>query len=585
MIKYTIIPNINSHIYNVKLSFVASSESHVLKLPVWIPGSYMVREFSKNIVSINTVQVSHKLVQLDKNTWEVSNLMLDMEVNIIYNVYAYEFGIRTAFLDFMRGYFNNTSLCLYVDGKENLQHSITINELPQNWQIATALDKVSDSQYSADNYDMLIDCPVELGEFKRLEFVIKDVPIYFILSGTIIKNFDERRFLSDVNAICQTEIDLFGGIPPFKNYTFILYLGGEVYTGLEHRNSTLLMAPYYSLPISGQTDIGDDYLKILGLISHEFFHTWNIKRIKPQVFNPYVLDKENYTKLLWWFEGVTSYYDDLILRKSGLIDDKRYLKLIIDNINNVYKYNGNKIQTLTNSSMTAWTKYYRQDENSPNAIVSYYVKGALVGMCLDLIIRDKTKSKSLDDVILGLYIKWQHDGLGILEDQLSELINQYTGLDLSAEIHQFVDTCEELPFNDLLSKFGVNVQTINNQRNSDNGTVIEDTRELPLTKKFDLGCKLIKEALGYRVTNVYDNTLAWNMGLATNDMIIAIDNIKLSDFDKQIALYALGSEISLTLFRQERLISVNFKLVEPSLDIRFLQIIDKDKLSNWLKSI
>ncbi len=585
MIKYTIIPNINSHIYNVKLSFVASSESHVLKLPVWIPGSYMVREFSKNIVSINTVQVSHKLVQLDKNTWEVSNLMLDMEVNIIYNVYAYEFGIRTAFLDFTRGYFNNTSLCLYVDGKENLQHSITINELPQNWQIATALDKVSDSQYSADNYDMLIDCPVELGEFKRLEFIIKDVPIYFILSGTIIKNFDERRFLSDVNAICQTEIDLFGGIPPFKNYTFILYLGGEVYTGLEHRNSTLLMAPYYSLPISGQTDIGDDYLKILGLISHEFFHTWNIKRIKPQVFNPYVLDKENYTKLLWWFEGVTSYYDDLILRKSGLIDDKRYLKLIIDNINNVYKYNGNKIQTLTSSSMTAWTKYYRQDENSPNAIVSYYVKGALVGMCLDLIIRDKTKSKSLDDVILGLYIKWQHDGLGILEDQLSELINQYTGLDLSAEIHQFVDTCEELPFNDLLSKFGVNVQTINNQRNSDNGTVIEDTRELPLTKKFDLGCKLVKDAFGYRVTNVYNNTLAWNIGLATNDIIIAIDNIKLSDFDKQIALYALGSEISLTLFRQERLISVNFKLVEPSLDIRFLQIIDKDKLSNWLKSI
>jgi predicted metalloprotease with PDZ domain len=188
-------------------------------------------------------------------------------------------------------------------------------------------------------------------------------------------------------------------------------------------------------------------------------------------------------------------------------------------------------------------------------------------------------------VILGLYIKWQHDGLGILEDQLSELINQYTGLDLSAEIHQFVDTCEELPFNDLLSKFGINVQTINNQRNSDNGIVIEDTRELPLTKKFDLGCKLVKDTLGYRVSNVYDNTLAWSMGLAANDIIIAIDNIKLSDFDKQIALYALGSEISLTLFRQERLISVNFKLVEPSLDIRFLQIIDKDKLSNWLKSI
>ncbi len=583
MIKYTITPNINSHTYNVKLSFVATSSSHILKLPVWIPGSYMVREFSKNIVSIDTVQVSHQLVQLDKNTWEISNLIPNSEVNVIYNVYAYEFGIRTAFLDFTRGYFNNTSLCLYVDGKEHLKHTITIKQLPQNWQIATTLDKVSDSQYSADNYDMLIDCPVELGAFKRLEFIIKGVPIYFILSGTIIKNFDEKRFLSDVNTICQTEIDLFGGIPPFKNYTFILYLGGEIYTGLEHRNSTLLMAPYYSLPVSSQTEIGGDYLKLLGLISHEFFHTWNVKRIKPQVFNPYDLDNENYTKLLWWFEGITSYYDDLILRKSGLIDDKRYLKLITDNINNVYKYNGNKIQTLANSSMTAWIKYYRQDENSPNAIVSYYVKGALVGMCLDLLIRDRTKSKSLDDVVLGLYNKWQHDGLGILEDELPELIKQYTGLDLSAEIHQFVDTCEDLPLNDLLSKFGVNVQTINNQRNSDVGHVIKDTSELPTAKKFDFGCKLVKDAFGYRVINVYDNTLASNLGLAANDVIIAIDDIKLSDFDKQVALYTVGDDISLTLFRQEKLISINFKLIESNFDIRFLQITDKDRLPYWLK--
>ena len=584
MIKYTIIPTINSHIYHVKLSFVATFSFHILKLPVWIPGSYMVREFSKNIVSIDPVQVSHKLVQLDKNTWEISNLMPDTDVNVIYNVYAYEFGIRTAFLDFTRGYFNNTSLCLYVDGKEHLHHTITINELPKNWQIATALDKISDNQYSADNYNMLIDCPVELGIFKRIEFAIKGVPIYFILSGTIIKSFDEKRFISDVHAICQTEIDLFGGAPPFKHYTFILYLGGEVYTGLEHRNSTLLMAPYYSLPTGGQTkDIGDDYLKLLGLISHEFFHTWNVKRTKPQVFNPYKLDKENYTKLLWWFEGITSYYDDLILRKSGLIDDKRYLKLITDNINNVYKYSGNKIQTLTNSSMTAWTKYYRQDENAPNAIVSYYVKGALVGMCLDLIIRDRTKSKSLDDVVLGLYNKWQHDGLGILEDQLPELIKQYTGLDLNDEIYLFIDTCEELPFNDLLVKFGVKIQTINKQKNSDTGHVIKDNSELPMAKNFDLGCKLVKDAFGYRVTNVYDNTLAWNIGLAANDVIIAIDNIKLSDFDKQVALYTLESKISLTLFRQEKLININFKLVEPSFDIRFLHITDKDKLSKWLK--
>lgn len=583
MIKYTIIPNINSHTYNVKLSFIASLSTHILKLPVWIPGSYMVREFSKNIVSINTLQMSHKLIQLNKNAWEISNLTPNTEVNILYNIYAYEIGIRTAFLDFNRGYFNNTSLCLYVDGQQNSKHIITVSQLPQNWQIATGLEKISDNQYSADNYDILIDCPVELGIFKRLEFNIKGVPLYFILSGTIIKNFDEKRFVSDVAKICQTEIDLFGGAVPFKCYTFILYLGGDIYTGLEHRNSTLLRAPYFSLPVNEQTDIVDDYLKLLGLISHEFFHTWNVKRIKPQVFNPYDLDNENYTKLLWWFEGITSYYDDLILRKSGLIDDKRYLKLVTDNINNVYKYNGNKVQTLTNSSMTAWTKYYRQDDNSPNAIVSYYVKGSLAGLCLDLLIRDITKSKSLDDVLLGLYNKWQQDGLGILEDELPDLIKQYTSIDLSAEIHQFIDTTDDLPIKELLFKFGVTVTSISNQRQSDTGQVIKDISELPKNSKFDLGCKLLKDAIGYRVINVYDNTIAQDSGLAANDVILAIDDIKLTDFDKQIALYTLGSEISLTLFRQEKLTSVQFKLVEPNFDIGFLQISDKDKLSKWLK--
>ena len=583
MIKYTIVPNPNSHIYNVKLSFVACFDTHILKLPVWIPGSYMVREFSKNIVSIDTVQAQHKLDQLDKNTWQISNLTPNAEINIIYNIYAYEFGIRTAFLDFNRGYFNNSSLCLYIDGMQNLEHSITLDQLPKNWQIATGLNKISDNEYSADNYDMLIDCPIELGIFKRLHFTIKGVPLYFVLSGTVIKDFDEKRFIADAMAICQTEIDLFGGTPPFDNYTFILYLGGEVYTGLEHRNSTLLMAPYYSLPVKDQISIGEEYLKLLGLISHEFFHTWNVKRIKPHAFTPYDLDNENYTKLLWWFEGVTSYYDDLILKKSGLIDDARYLKLITDNINSVYKYNGNKIQTLTNSSMTAWTKYYRQDENSPNAIVSYYIKGSLVGLCLDLIIRDRTKSKSLDDVILGLYDKWQHDGLGIMENELPDLIQKFTGLDLSEEISQFIDTTNDLPITELLSKFGVMVHCVSNQRQIDSGNLIKDISELPSVKKFDLGCKLVKESMGYKITNVYDNTIASDIGLATNDIIIAIDNIKLTNFDKQISLYNLGSEISLTLFRQEKLISVYFKLLEPNFDISFLQIADKDKLSNWLK--
>jgi predicted metalloprotease with PDZ domain len=582
MINYIITPDVNSHIYNVKLSFVAKQAKHLLKLPVWIPGSYMIREFSKNIVSIGAFNPEYQLSQLDKNTWELSELTPGANVNVSYNVYAYEFGIRTAFLDVNRGYFNNTSLCLSVDGQENCPHIITLNQLPENWHIATGLSQIGINQFRADNYDELIDCPVELGDFTRLEFYVKGIPHYFILSGTIPKYFDDKRLIADVVKICQTEIDLFGGIPPFKDYTFILYLGGEIYTGLEHRNSTLLLAPYYSLPVMSQSAISDDYLKLLGLISHEFFHTWNVKRIKPQVFNPYNLNNENYTHLLWWFEGITSYYDDLILHKSGLIDNKRYLQIVTDNINNVYKYAGVKNQTLTNSSMTAWIKYYRPDDNSPNALVSYYVKGSLVGLCLDLLIRSKTISKSLDDVLLGLFNKWQHDGLGIMEDELPKLIQEYTGCDLRDEINQFINTVENLPLDELLSQFGVLVHTAINQRQSDTGKIIKEASELPTMPKFDLGCKLAKDALGYKILYVYDDTIAQTAGLAANDIIIAIDAIKLTDFEKLIALYNVGSEITLTLFRQERLISVKLTLESPNFNIRYLQITDTHKLAKWL---
>lgn len=582
MINYVITPDLNSHVYLVKLTFIPQKSNHILKLPVWIPGSYMVREFSKNIVRITADQNGAQCHQINKNTWNLTNLNTGTEVSINYAVYAYEFGIRTAFLDFNRGYFNNTSLCLYVEGEQQTPHSITLNGLPAGWQVATGLTKTGVNQFQAQNYDELIDCPVELGDFTRLEFVVKERKHFFVLSGTIPECFDEKRFIADVSKICETQINLFGGIAPFNDYTFILYLGGEIYTGLEHRNSTLLLAPYYSLPVTHQTDINDDYLKLLGLISHEFFHTWNVKRIKPQVFNPYNLESENYTKLLWWFEGITSYYDDLILRRSGLIDNKRYLQLITDNINSVYKYAGVSEQTLTNGSLTSWIKYYRQDENSPNSLVSYYVKGALVGLSLDLLIRDKAKNKSLDDVMLGLYQKWQGDGKGIEEDEFPQLIKRYTGCDLTNEINHFIDTCDELPLEQFLAKFGVTVHTLLQQRQSDTGKIIDSKNALSKITKFDLGCKLVKEHLGYKISFVYNDSIAQQVGLAANDLIIAINDIKLTDFDKQIALFKKDSKLNLSVFRQERLLYITATLTQPSFKIRHLAIDDMQKLSVWL---
>ena len=584
MISYSITLEVNTHTYLVTLSFVANKSKHTLKLPVWIPGSYMIREFSKNIVNLQILQSKNICLstQINKNSWLLENLQVGSEVHVVYTVYANDLNIRGAFLDINRGSFNHSSLCLYVDGMEKYTHTITLNSLPLKWKIATSLTKLGKYKYRAKNYDELIDSPVELGNFVDWKFKIGDKPISFILSGTLVGQIDKSRFINDVSKICQKQIDLFGGVAPFKKYLFILYLGGEVYTGLEHQNSTLLMAPYYSMPILDQDSINDEYLKLLGLISHEFFHVWNVKRIKPQAFNPYDLDNETYTNLLWWFEGITSYYDDLILYRAGLIDKKRYLGIIAKNINDVYKYDGVNQQTLANSSKTAWVKYYKPDENSPNALVSYYVKGSLVGMCLDLLIRSKTKHKSLDHVMLGLYKKWQVDGMGICENELPQLIKTFTGCDLSKQIYSFVDTCSELPLGKLLDKFGIVLYKVDNLRYSDVGSVVEDATELPINTKFDLGCKLSKEFIGYRVVNVYNRSIAMDTGLSPNDVIIALDNLKLNDFEKQIGVYKQGSKIEITVFRHDKLIKLKMKLRYPNCSIRYLKVLDNMQLAKWL---
>ena len=582
MVKYTIIPDCRSHTYLVQLQFTPNNKIAELKLPAWIPGSYMIREFSKNIIKISASQNKSaiQIWQINKNTWYISDLTPNKPVTVSYEVYAYDTGIRTSFIDLNRGYFNNTSLCLYAVGYEDKEHQIIIDKLPAKWEIATGLKKRND-KFIAKNYAELIDCPFELGKFTRISFNVKDILHHIILSGVTPKHFSKKKLIDDVTKICSTQIDLFNGAG-FSEYTFILNLAGDIYTGLEHKNSTLLMAPYYSLPLKHQTQRQRDYLKLLGLISHEYFHAWNVKLIKPQAFNPYNLDTENYTSLLWWFEGITSYYDDLMLYRAGIINKNEYLQIILDNINNVYKYDGVNQQSLANSSLTSWTKYYRPDENSPNAMVSYYTKGSLVGLCLDLLIRDKTENESsLDMVMQNLYSKWQNDGLGLLEDELPNLITSYTGCDLRKQIEDFTQTTKNLPLKRLLAKFGMNLIQINGNY-LNNGKVLAKLEKLPVLDKQNFGAKLSKESLGYKVINVYVNGNAYKAGIAANDLIIALDDTQLFDIDRQLLLYSTGDKITVTLFRQARLLRIDLKLENKNVPIHHVRIMDNKLLSHWL---
>lgn len=580
-ISYQITPRPEQHIYQVQLNFTATSSNQELRLPVWIPGSYMVREFSKNLIRLGVSQneIERKSVQLNKNTWLVSGLEVGSKVSVNYTVYAYEYGIRTAFLDHTRGYFNPTSLCLSLVGCEDIQHTVNLVNLPSNWEVACGLSSSEINSFVAQNYDELLDMPFELGVFKRLEFKVAGVSHYLVLSGTMLP-FDEARILADMHKVCEYQINLFGGIAPYLDYTFILNLSGEILTGLEHRNSTLLMAPAHSLPnLNGSND--EDYIKLMGLISHEFFHTWNVKRIKPKVFTPYNVGEENYTKLLWWFEGVTSYYDDLVMYRAGIIDQAKYLNIIVENLNNVYKFAGVTEQSVANSSLTSWVKYYRQDENSPNSIVSYYVKGSLVALCLDLLIRDQSEF-SLDTVMLYLFKQWQENPIGVGEDEFPAIIQAATGVDLSKFIRQATETTDMLPYLELLAKFGLNLTTRPAKNYQDNGKFNLAAISATEVKLGDLGVKLDKQHLGYLVKNVYVGTPAERAGLAANDLIIALNQVKLSNLEKQLGFVQIGELIELTVFRHERLLTFNLELTACGKTVFELNLSDSRLLANWL---
>src|SRR5690606_9976933 len=309
--------------------------------------------------------------------------------------------------------------------------------------------------------------PVERGEFALATFRAHGVQHDVVITGNV-PNLDLPRLTSDLRKICEAQIALFEPASrraPMKRYVFMTLAVGDGYGGLEHRASTALICSRNDLPVKGQKEVGDGYRSYLGLCSHEYFHTWNVKRIKPDAFAPYDLRSENYTTLLWLFEGFTSYYDDLMLVRSGVIDEDAYCKLVAKTLNSVLRGTGRKKQSVAESSFDAWVKYYRQDENASNAIVSYYAKGSLIGLALDLTIRSGTRGKrSLDDVMRALWDRYGRDfytpdgGRGVSESELEALLDEVAGFSLKRFIDRYVRGTDDLPLADLLEPFGVELK-------------------------------------------------------------------------------------------------------------------------------
>ena len=455
------------HRYAVELRIAQPAAQQTVSLPVWIPGSYLIREFARNLDGLCAAQgkTARIVRQLDKCSW-VIDCTPGRALTLRYTVYAFDPSVRAAWLDEERGFFNGTSLLLRVHGQESRPHHLAVDAPPDaaGWQLASAMapvavDRRGFGTYVAATYDELIDHPVELGAFWSGRFEARGVAHRFVVVGAPA-SFDGARLLRDAQAICETQIDFWRACPRelTGDYVFLLNAGAGGYGGIEHRASCALVCsradlPRIDVPLAGKID-ENAYQTLLGVISHEYFHSWNVKRLKPAAFARFDYGRENATDLLWFFEGFTSYYDDLLLRRAGLIDDTAYFKLLTKSINQVLQAPGRKVQSVAQASFDAWTRFYRADENTPNSTISYYSKGAHVALCLDLTLRHEGRA-TLDDVMHAL---WQRcpDGL-VVEADIAAALKACGGRAFTDELAAWVHGTGDLPLEALLKTQGVEI--------------------------------------------------------------------------------------------------------------------------------
>ncbi|WP_291374711.1 M61 family metallopeptidase [Acinetobacter sp. UBA6720] len=553
------------HLIHVTLRFVADP-TQVLSLPTWIPGSYLIREFSKHIESVRAYDEEGRLLQIqkfEKNKWRLFNTDHEL-ITVEYDVYAYDLSVRGAYVDQTRLYVNPACACLGLEGQEDkaIEVELFLPDELKHFQLATGMASKSLVKgrftLKAKNYAELIDAPFELAEQTRFVFEANGIPHEFVVSGKHAMN--AARMQQDIEKICATEISMFGSAP-FANYTFMTMATANSYGGLEHPNSTSLISPREDLPkVNEPEEPSEDYQRFLGLCSHEYFHSWLVKFIRPENFVNYDLNKEGYTSLLWIFEGFTSYYDDLILLRSGVISQASYIKLLKTQIDRYLQNPGRFVQSVSESSFDAWVKFYRQDENSNNAGTSYYNKGCLVALCLDLGLR--LRGSSLDALMRKLYENAQK-GIQVHERTIVELCNELTGDNWIEQVNHLINTTDELPLDQLFPEFGLSYS-------------LKNDKSLPL------GLKLVDKPEGVLVQSARRDGAAAQAGLSAHDVIIAIDGLKATV--KLVEKYAKQDDTySILAFRRDELLSFDVKAAGSALTEVELKVEDQAQAEKWLK--
>ena len=563
----------HAHQFTVELALQAPAQTQ-LALPAWIRGSYLIRDFAKHVSGLTAWRADLPLAitRLDKSRFRVEAEAGALTLR--YQVHALDESVRKAWLDTRRGFFNFSSLVYCPQGFEAQPFTVEIvkPQAPEcaGWQLATALTPVACGDdgfgvYRAADYETLIDSPVEMAAFRRFDFTAAGLLHSFVLSGRCA--LDEARLARDVAAICTAQRAMFGDEPAMPRYWFLTNVTANGYGGLEHRESTALVCARKDLPRLGEAGMSRDYRTFLGLVSHEYFHLWNVKRITPRGFAESRLDAPGYSADLWHYEGVTSYYDDLFLRRAGLIDAASYLDLVAEAATRHERTPARLVHSLADASWETWIKYYQPDDNSPNASTNYYVKGALVALCLDLLLR-RDSSVTLDDVMRDLWQRHGRSDTPAPEGALEASAIALSGLPLQDFFDQAIRGTGELPLAETLADFGVRAE-----RRAATGTQDAGGRSSGAGLKQTLGCVLKADG---SIAHVLTGSPAQKAGLAAGDVLIALDGLRLSAANLAARVDALpATPVELVWFRADELMRASITPAAAALDTWTLTLDDQ----------
>ncbi|MTJ11716.1 M61 family metallopeptidase [Anabaena sp. UHCC 0187] len=531
-----------THLFEVTLHIVNYPNSILdLKMPVWTPGSYLVREYEKNLQDFAAFADNEPLSwqKISKNHWQIAKGDIS-KVTITYRIFANELTVRTNHLDATHGYFNGAALFFRIPGWENLPMQVTVITANPTWQITTGLPALPNSEntFLAADFDTLVDSPFEIGYHQLYKFEVLGKPHELAVWGK--GNFQPEQMIADCQKIIEVEAQMFGGLP-YDRYVFFLHLLQQGFGGLEHKDSCSLI--YKRFGFRSQ----DKYEPFLQLVAHEFFHLWNVKRIRPKGLEVFDYDQENYTPSLWFCEGTTSYYDLVIPLRAGIYNTKAYLNYLSKEITRYLNTPGRKVQPLSESSFDAWIKLYRPDPNSINSQISYYLKGEMVSLLLDLLIRvHHQNQRSLDDVMRQMWQEFGKEEIGYTPEQLEGVIESVAGMDLGDFFNRYLNGLEDLPFNQYLQPFGLRL--------------VEEKNEEPY-----FGVRINTENGREIIKFVEAGSPAQKAGIDAGNELLAIDGIKVgtSQLNERLKDYQANDSIQVTVFHQDELRTYAVILAAP----------------------